>query len=92
MTKSKFVLILLFFVSFSVAFGSTDNVESRYSAIQGTLDVDGDGEADALTDGLLILRYLFGLRGEELVSEAIADSAARYISQEIEDYLATLIQ
>ena len=28
----------------------------------GTMDLDGNGHADALTDGLLILRYFFGLR------------------------------
>ena len=27
------------------------------------LDIDGNGAVDALTDGLLVLRYLFGLTG-----------------------------
>jgi hypothetical protein len=90
MTKSKFVLILLFVVSFSVAFGSTDNVESRYSAIQGTLDVDGDGEADALTDGLLILRYLFGLRGDALTVGVVSSEATRSTSQ-MEQYLEDML-
>ena len=30
----------------------------------GSLDLDGNGYADALTDGLMILRYLFNLRGK----------------------------
>ena len=29
-------------------------------------DIDGDGNVDALTDGLLLLRYLFGLSGDTL--------------------------
>lgn len=31
--------------------------------IRQRLDVDGDSNVDALTDGRLIVRYLFGLRG-----------------------------
>ena len=30
------------------------------------LDVDGDGEVSALSDGFLILRYLFGFSGDTL--------------------------
>lgn len=36
------------------------------------LDVDGNGKLDALTDGLLILRYLFGFVGDSLVQGAMA--------------------
>ena len=35
-------------------------------------DFDGNGTADALTDGLLLLRYTFNLRGESLTNGAIA--------------------
>lgn len=35
------------------------------------LDVDGDGEVQALTDGLLTLRYHFGFTGATLVTGAI---------------------
>jgi hypothetical protein len=41
------------------------------------LDVDGNCQADALTDGLLILRYLFGFRGTALVEDALAADATR---------------
>jgi uncharacterized delta-60 repeat protein len=34
------------------------------------LDVDGDGEANALTDGLLILRAMLGLSGDALIAGA----------------------
>src|SRR4029453_11520225 len=33
-----------------------------------TYDIDGNGSYDALTDGLLMLRYMFGLRGAGLVT------------------------
>ena len=34
----------------------------------GPLDVDGNGLYDAMTDGVIILRYLFGVTGSPLVS------------------------
>ena len=73
-------------------FASSGDLAQRYDSALNLLDIDGNEQLDALTDGLLILRFLFGLRGEELVSQATADDAARSTPQEIEDYLATLIQ
>jgi hypothetical protein len=35
------------------------------------LDVDGNGSTDALTDGLLVLRFLFGFTGPTLVTGAV---------------------
>lgn len=51
------------------------------------LDVDGNGVADALTDGLLVLRYLFGFRGDTLINGVIATDATRTSSAEIEAFL-----
>jgi hypothetical protein len=51
------------------------------------LDVDGNGSNDALTDGLLVIRYLFGLRGEALISGAISADATRTTAADIEDFL-----
>jgi len=53
-----------------------------------TLDVDDNGDAQALTDGVLIARYLFGLRGEGLVNNAVAPDAARDSADAIESYLS----
>ena len=55
------------------------------------LDVDGNGTADALTDGLLILRYLFGLRGNTLIAGAVDPLGIRKTAPDIEAYLATLM-
>ena len=55
------------------------------------LDVDGDGSFDALTDGLIILRYAFGLRGDNLINSAIADGAVRTNANDIESYLQSLV-
>jgi hypothetical protein len=49
---------------------------------------DGDGETGALTDGLLLLRYLFGFRDETLIAGALSSSATRDSSSEIETYTA----
>ena len=50
-------------------------------------DIDGDGRADATTDGALIMRYLWGMRGEQLCSGIVAPGATRDCAA-IEDYLA----
>jgi hypothetical protein len=56
----------------------------------GWLDIDGNGTADALTDGLLMLRYLFGLTGDALINNAIATNATRDVA-EIQEILDTAI-
>ena len=54
-------------------------------------DIDGNGAQDALTDGLLILRYSFGLTGDSLISGVVAADATRKTAEEIEAYLETLM-
>jgi hypothetical protein len=44
-----------------------------------------------LTDGLLLLRYTFGFRGGALISGAVASQCERCTADQIEAYLATLI-
>lgn len=55
------------------------------------LDIDGNGTADALTDGLLVIRYIFGFRGSTLISDAIGAGATRTTAADIEAYLAQLM-
>jgi hypothetical protein len=50
-------------------------------------DIDGDGSTDALTDGLLLLRYLFNLRGDSLINGVISFDATRTSAEEIEQYI-----
>lgn len=56
-----------------------------------SLDIDGDGKAAPLTDGLLVIRYLFGFRGDSLVNGAVAASATRTTAEEIEPAIEALI-
>ena len=51
------------------------------------LDIDGDGAAGPLTDGLLLIRYLFGFEGESLVAGAIGTDATRSTAESIEEYI-----
>lgn len=53
-----------------------------------TLDIDGDGTVDALTDGLLVVRYLLGLRNSALVANAVNACATRDATA-IQVHLAT---
>lgn len=41
------------------------------------LDIDGDGRVDALTDGLVLLRAIFGLSGTSAISGAVPASSPR---------------
>ena len=63
------VTLLLFwwFLFFSISTSSADN--------EINLDIDENGEYDALSDGLLIIRYLFGLTGDDLVSGILGSNS-----------------
>ncbi|MEO7254956.1 MAG: S8 family serine peptidase, partial [Casimicrobium sp.] len=57
------------------------------------LDIDGDAQNYLLTDGLLIVRYLLGLRGSALVQGTQgAPGASRLNFTDIQTYLQGLIQ
>jgi len=49
--------------------------------------MDGDGESKPLTDGLLLIRYLFGFSGDSLISGAIGTGAERDTADEVEAYI-----
>ena len=51
------------------------------------LDIDGNGKSEPLTDGLLLIRYLFGFSGEALISGAIGSGAERNTAAAVEAYI-----
>lgn len=54
-------------------------------------DIDGDGSCNASTDGVLMMRYLSGMRGAALTANLAFDpSAARQTPQSIADHLSGL--
>jgi hypothetical protein len=66
-------------------------IKTYLDGIRTSLDIDGNGTADALTDGLLIIRYLFGLRGSSLIAGAVDPLATRTTAPAIEAYIQTLM-
>lgn len=58
---------------------------------QSVFDIDQNGSFDALTDGLILLRYAFGLRGDNLISGATASDATRTSASEIEAHIQSLL-
>jgi hypothetical protein len=66
-------------------------IKSYLDGIRTQLDVDGSGQADALTDGLLIIRYLFGLRGNALIAGAVDPQATRMTAPAIATYIQSLM-
>jgi len=55
------------------------------------LDIDQNGSFDALTDGLILLRYAFGLRGDSLINGVVDTNANRTSAFDIEVYIQTLV-
>ena len=66
---------------------AASEVETRVAMLSAITDIDGNAEVDALTDGLLLLRYLFGLRNDSLISDVIGSGASRTSSVDITGYL-----
>ena len=50
---------------------ASEAIASYLTDADSQLDIDGDGESKPLTDGLLLIRYLFGFSGDSLISGAI---------------------
>ena len=66
---------------------ASDTIASYLTDADSQLDIDGDGESKPLTDGLLLIRYLFGFSGVSLISGAIGDGAERDTAAEVEAYI-----
>ena len=88
----KFILVALFALSMlslgeSIAVESDDlapDMIASSAMVSNDWDIDGNGQADALTDGLLFLRYAFGLNGEPLIRGVVADDAQYTTVEELE--------
>jgi hypothetical protein len=66
---------------------SSEGITSYLTDADAELDIDGDGESKPLTDGLLLIRYLFGFRGDALISGAIGSDAERDTAEAVEAYI-----
>ena len=66
-------------------------MENLRIAEQTFADIDGNGEVDALTDGLLLFRYLFNLTGDALIGGTIGHGATRTTSEQVVAYIDSLL-
>ena len=78
-------------VASDATYTASVDIESRIELLGALRDIDGNGQIDALTDGLLTLRYLFGLEGETLIAGVVAADATRKTAEDIEAHLQTLM-
>ena len=62
-------------------------LQAKLTDADSQLDKDGDGESKPLTDGLLLILYLFGFSGDSLISGAIGSGAERDTAEEVETYI-----
>ena len=78
-------------VATDATFTSASEIQSRINNLGEFLDIDGNEAVDPLSDGLLILRYMFGIRGADLINGVIAPDATRTTADQVEAYLAKMI-
>jgi len=55
-----------------------DDVESSMQKTMSIADIDDNGEVDALTDGLIVLRYLLGLFESNTIFSQALESIIKY--------------
>ena len=56
------------------------------------VDIDGNGSVDALTDGIILARYLLGYRDAALIENSLAIDATRTSSAVIQSYIENQAQ
>jgi hypothetical protein len=59
--------------------------------LQSMFDIDDDHDLNALTDGLLVLRFLFGFTGTTLTHGAVGADCIRCDADAITRYLEPLV-
>jgi CHRD domain len=67
------------------------NIKTFLDATKPAYDIDANSNVDAATDGVLIIRYLLGLRNTALVDGALGIGATRTAPNDIATYIATLM-
>jgi uncharacterized repeat protein (TIGR01451 family) len=70
---------------------SASQIIAYLDGIRATLDIDGNGSVAALGDGLLIMRYMFGMRGETMIAGVVGSGATRSSAAAIESYIQSLM-
>ena len=72
---------------------TAEEIEEYLRGLGLLLEADGNGEMDALTDGILVLRFLFQFTGDALVGGGvIPPDCTRCTAEEIDAFLKELLQ
>ena len=66
---------------------TSEDITAYLRGADAELDIDGNGKSEPLTDGLLLIRYLFGFSGDALISGAIGSGAERDTAAAVEAYI-----
>ena len=77
-------------LSIDAEYTSASEIQTRINGLGLFLDIDGNNRLNPLTDGLLIFRYLFGIKGAPLTQQAIGQDATRTKALAIESYLSKI--
>jgi hypothetical protein len=67
-------------------------IAAHLEAQSSKLDIDGNGKLDPATDGLLVIRYLFGMRGDALIADLLDGDGIRSTVTAVEAWLAAQFQ
>ncbi len=69
----------------------SDQIVNFLNNIKPQLDIDGDGRADPLTDGIVFLRYLFSFREPNLTKDIVFPPNAKRTAAEMQTYIGTMV-
>ena len=83
---SKYSIVILGFLAITLSHAQDDRAEDI-----SILDVDANGEVDALTDGLLLLRSMFELTDDALVTGVVDSTNCKECDAEgIDSYITSI--
>ena len=83
---SKYLIVILGFLTITLSHAQDERADDI-----SVLDVDGSGEVEPLTDGLLLLRSMFGFTGEALVTGAIdLNNCTDCDAEGVESYITSI--
>jgi hypothetical protein len=77
-------------VAENARYKTSEEIEVRIEALRSYIDVDADGRVSGLTDGLMIIRSLFGFEGEDLIKGTISQSSERDTAAAISEFIGEL--
>jgi glucose/arabinose dehydrogenase len=70
---------------------NASTISAYISSLGNAFDIDNNQSVNATTDGLLVLRYVLGLRGSPLTQGALGSNALRTDPTDIASYLQGLL-